>query len=69
MFTKILVPIDGSDMAWHALERARALGEKFESEITVMHVVQPYNTIPALMDRPCSSPAISTTSSRRDRPC
>ena len=56
MFTKILVPIDGSDMAWHALERARALGEKFESEITVMHVVQPYNTIPSIDGSPLFIP-------------
>ena len=56
MFTKILVPIDGSEMAWHALEQARTLGEKFSSEITVMHVVQPYNTIPSIDGSPLFIP-------------
>lgn len=56
MYNKILVPIDGSDMAWHALEHARALGEKFNSEITVIHVVQPYNTIPSIDGSPLFIP-------------
>lgn len=56
MFSKILVPIDGSEMAWHALDQARILGEKFESEITVMHVVQPYNTIPSIDGSPLFIP-------------
>ena len=56
MFSKIMVPIDGSDMAWHALDHARALGEKFNSEITVMHVVQPYNTIPSIDGSPLFIP-------------
>ncbi|MHC1759028.1 MAG: universal stress protein [Negativicutes bacterium] len=56
MFSKIMVPIDGSDMGWHALEHARTLGEKFNSEITVMHVVQPYNTIPSIDGSPLFIP-------------
>lgn len=56
MFSKILVPIDGSDMGWHALVHARVLGEKFNSEITVMHVVQPYNTIPSIDGSPLFIP-------------
>ena len=56
MFSKILVPIDGSEMAWHALAHARTLGEKFGSEITVMHVVQPYNTIPSIDGSPLFIP-------------
>ena len=56
MFKHILVPIDGSEMAWHALNHARALGEKFGSEITVMHVVQPYNTIPSIDGSPLFIP-------------
>ena len=56
MFNKILVPIDGSEMAWHALEHAKTLGEKFESAITVMHVVQPYNTIPSIDGSPLFIP-------------
>ena len=56
MFEKIMVPIDGSEMAWHALEHARALGEKFGSEIIVVHVVQPYNTIPSIDGSPLFIP-------------
>ncbi len=56
MFEKIMVPIDGSEMAWHALENARALGEKFGSEIIVVHVVQPYNTIPSIDGSPLFIP-------------
>jgi len=43
MFKKILVPVDGSESAWRALEQATALADKFEGELTVMTVVQPYN--------------------------
>ena len=56
MFEKIMVPIDGSEMAWHALEHARALGEKFGSVIVVTHVVQPYNTIPSIDGSPLFIP-------------
>ena len=48
MLEKILVPIDGSEAAWHALEYACRLGEKFDSEITIVHVVQPHYTLPTL---------------------
>lgn len=43
MFKKILVPIDGSETAWHALEQAKVLGKKFDSELIVVNVIQPYN--------------------------
>lgn len=43
MFKKILVPIDGSETAWHALEQAVILGNKFDSELVVVNVIQPYN--------------------------
>lgn len=56
MFSKILVPIDGSDMAWRALEDAAVLGEKFGSSITIIHVVQPYNTIPSIDGSPIFIP-------------
>ncbi len=55
MYQRILVPVDGSDSAWKALEHARALGEKFQAEILVLHVVQPYYSTPILatpMDTP-----------------
>ncbi len=47
MFTKILVPTDGSDMALQAARVARALAEKFASRITLVHVIQNYYTLPA----------------------
>jgi nucleotide-binding universal stress UspA family protein len=56
MFNKILVPVDGSEMGWHALEHAKTLGEKFGSEMTVIHVVQPYNTIPSIDGSPLFIP-------------
>ena len=43
MFKKILVPVDGSEGSWRALEPAVVLGEKFESTIIVANVIQPYN--------------------------
>ena len=43
MFKKILVPVDGSEGSWRALEHAVVLGEKFESTIIVANVIQPYN--------------------------
>jgi len=48
MLEKILVPIDGSEAAWHALEYACKLGEKFNSLITIVHVVQPHYTLPTI---------------------
>lgn len=48
MFDKILVPVDGSEAAWHALEYARTLGEQFHSAITIVHVVQPHYTLPTI---------------------
>lgn len=43
MYKKILVPVDGSEGSWRALEHARVLGEKFESVIDIINVIQPYN--------------------------
>ena len=43
MFKKILVPVDGSESSWRALEQATVLAEKFEGELLVMTVIQPYN--------------------------
>jgi len=48
MLEKILVPIDGSEVAWHALEYACTLGEKFNSILTVVHVIQPHYTLPTI---------------------
>lgn len=48
MFNKILVPVDGSEAAWRALEYATVLGEKFHSTITIVHVVQVHYTLPTV---------------------
>jgi nucleotide-binding universal stress UspA family protein len=48
MFDKILVPVDGSEASWHALDYARTLGEQFNSYITIVHVVQPHYTLPTI---------------------
>ena len=40
MFKKILVPVDGSETAWRALNNALEIGKKFESEILVVNVWQ-----------------------------
>jgi nucleotide-binding universal stress UspA family protein len=47
MFKKILVPTDGSEMALFAAKHALAVAEKFESEVTLVHVVQNYYSLPA----------------------
>ena len=44
MFKKIVVPVDGSESAWRALEQASVLAGKFAGELLVMTVVQPYNS-------------------------
>ena len=40
MFTNILVPIDGSDNSYRALDAALLLSEKLGSNITVIHVME-----------------------------
>lgn len=55
MFKKILVPIDGSDIALTAASYARVMAEKFESSITLVHIIQnpayilPNTIIPPLL--------------------
>ncbi len=43
MFTKILVPVDGSETSWRAMDEAKKLAVKFVGEIVVINVIQPYN--------------------------
>lgn len=45
MFQKILVPVDGSDTAWKALKTAVALASRFQGEIRVFTVMEPYNSL------------------------
>jgi nucleotide-binding universal stress UspA family protein len=40
LFTKILVPVDGSDNSYRALDAALFLSEKLGSNITVLHVME-----------------------------
>lgn len=40
MFTNILVPVDGSDNSYRALDAALVLAEKLGSNITVIHVME-----------------------------
>lgn len=37
MFKKILVPVDGSENSWRALEQAIILGENFDGELLIIH--------------------------------
>lgn len=48
MFAKILVPVDGSEGSWSALESAADIAQKFSSEIVVCNVVQNFNEITLL---------------------
>lgn len=45
MYKRILVPIDGSEHSLKALEVAREIGEKFQSEIYIYSVVQEISAI------------------------
>lgn len=45
MFQKILVPVDGSDTAWKTLKTAAALASRFQGEIRVFTVMEPYNSL------------------------
>mgnify|MGYP000134590578 CR=1 FL=1 len=38
MFKKILVPVDGSEGSWRALDTAVELGKKFGGELHVINV-------------------------------
>jgi nucleotide-binding universal stress UspA family protein len=40
LFTNILVPVDGSDNSYRALDAALLLSEKLGSNITVVHVME-----------------------------
>ncbi|MFC5519579.1 universal stress protein [Polaromonas jejuensis] len=42
MFKHILVPVDGSSTARQAIGKAIAIAEAFQSEVTVIYVIDPY---------------------------
>jgi nucleotide-binding universal stress UspA family protein len=40
MFSRILVPVDGSDNSYRALDAALLLSEKLRAEVTVIHIME-----------------------------
>ncbi|CAN5200252.1 universal stress protein [soil metagenome] len=42
MFKHILVPVDGSPTARHAIDKALAVATAFQSEVTLIYVIDPY---------------------------
>lgn len=58
MFKNILVPVDGSEGSWRALEDAIAIAEKFDGKLTVVNVIQPYNNA-ALLAVPLDNATIT----------
>ncbi|VBB06389.1 universal stress protein a [Lucifera butyrica] len=46
MFSKILVPTDGSKDSLKAVDCARKMAEQFNSSITLLHVIQNYGSMP-----------------------
>ena len=44
MFKKILVPVDGSQPSWKALDTARSLAEKYDGRLLVITVMLPYGS-------------------------
>lgn len=58
MFTKILVPIDGSKCSFKALEVALEIAKRFESKVTLLHVSS-LNIIPLIAPE---TPFITSTS-------
>ena len=57
MFRKILVPLDGSDLAERALEAAFALARKFGSEVILLRVIVPDEILVSL---PTLLPPVAT---------
>lgn len=66
MFKKILVPVDGSEGSWRALNTAVELGEKFDSELLVVNVIQPYNNA-ALLAVPLDHATVSQGNSELEK--
>jgi len=66
MFKKILVPVDGSETAWRALEQAISLGNKFDSDLIVVNVIQPYNNA-ALLAVPLDDATINQSNSELEK--
>ena len=48
MFSKILVPVDGSEGSWHALECAVEMADKFAGELIICNIVQTFTDVSLL---------------------
>ena len=66
MFNKILIPVDGSEGSWRALEHAVAIGEKFDAELVVATVIQPYNNA-TLLSVPLDAKTITEGNSELEK--
>ena len=66
MFKKILVPVDGSEGSWRALASAVEIGKRFESELLVVNVIQPYNNA-ALLAVPLDHATINQGNSEMEK--
>lgn len=66
MFKKILIPVDGSETSWRALEQGMELGGKFGSELLVVNVIQPYNNV-ALLAVPLDNATITQGNSELEK--
>lgn len=66
MFQKILIPVDGSEGSWRALNAAVEIGKNFGSELLVVNVIQPYNNA-ALLAVPLDHATISQGNSELEK--
>ncbi len=66
MFKNILVPVDGSEGSWRALTNAMEIGSKFDSQLTVVNVIQPYNNA-ALLAVPLDNATITQGNSELEK--
>jgi nucleotide-binding universal stress UspA family protein len=67
MFTKILVPLDGSEFAEQALPLACSLAQRFDGEIILVRVVVPENLVIASPAMGALYPELPVEQSRLDR--
>ncbi len=66
MFKNILIPVDGSEGSWRALTNAIEIGSKFDSQLTVVNVIQPYNNA-ALLAVPLDNATITQGNSELEK--
>ena len=61
MFKKILVPIDGSEQSYRALNFAMDLAKKYSAKVTLINVAQPNVIIPVYSTQPTLAPIPTIT--------